>query len=723
MGGLVVLCSGVIPGFALPFLVEESWGFKLAAALCLGLVASAMSPAATIAVVHETGSKGPITDSVMGISILNNVIVVVLFAFGLSIAGVLAPEYYTAHSEHSVAATLATSIGGAAVLGGVLGIGLALYIRTLGKELLLIITGLCFTLTWVAQQTGIDPVLSFIVAGFVARNAFPKEEISLSRIITKLSLPVYVVFFFLAGAGLHIDAVIQLWPFALLLFGGRLLALYLGTRIGSNIGKGPEGLKSYGWLGFGAQAGIALSMAKALEHSFGETGLALETLAVAGVALNELCGPVLLKICLGIAGETQTQTTKSLAPPSQTEKDPPIASESAEVETPSDKLPEWIPESQPGLADPWGAPPTDHHKKVLRIYRNSRAELQSLVRDLRDGPVTSRRQIGRDFIAQLRREFLRYHRRCLVIARDPNTQRDDFIAKLASHRAQLAARWQDHILDRSAMANYRVEKEAIDDLIRAVDALIAGMPVSLVVPMDPELLQPHENDSVALRARMWMVRTKGGMGDRDPERSIEVENLARYTFGSELTDHLHQVAALLAVTDRHLMSRARNIFEVYRRSLAQAVQSEAFQPGSWDEVLNQVRKELEEEFDLALAEVDRLAEEAVRAASIALASPHQSFSNLLKIAGSPRLPPKAYQASKVYDQRVKAVERIHQGLESARGLSRGVGNGLAMELELVRLQTRVRSLIQDRAREFGRDLHGRAALQATQISRRTPQAH
>ena len=86
VGGVVILCSGIIPGFALPFLVDATWGFKLAAALCLGLVASAMSPAATIAIVHETKSKGPITDAVMGISILNNVIVVA----GLSVVRIWA---------------------------------------------------------------------------------------------------------------------------------------------------------------------------------------------------------------------------------------------------------------------------------------------------------------------------------------------------------------------------------------------------------------------------------------------------------------------------------------------------------------------------------------------------------------------------------------------------------------------------------------------------------
>jgi NhaP-type Na+/H+ or K+/H+ antiporter len=715
VGGVVILCSGIIPGFALPFLVDTPWGFKLAAALCLGLVASAMSPAATIAIVHETKSKGEITDAVLGISILNNVIVVILFALGLSVAGALAPEYYTAHSEHGIAATLATSIGGAALLGAALGMGLSYYIRMLGQELLLIITGLCFTLTWVAQQSGIDPVLAFIVAGFVARNAFPKEEISLRRIITKLSLPVYVVFFFLAGAGLHIDAVAQLWPFALLLFAGRLGALYVGTRVGGKVGGGPEGLQNFGWLGFGAQAGIALTMAKMLEHSFvGETGMALETIAVAGVALNELSGPIMLKVCLGMAGETNASVQMAVA---MTEEERPALAMTEEEteEAPNPKLPEWLPEPHPGQVDPWGDPMVGQDKKLLRLSRNLRADLQSMVRDLRTGPIAHRRDIGREFLSQLRREFLRFHRRCMVIARDPETTREAFLSKLASQRAQLAARWQDHILDRSALADYRPEKQAIQELTRAVDALIAGLPTQLLLPLDEHLLDALEEDPAGLRIRKWARRVQLSFDRDTPMRLVETEKLGRFTLGSELTVHIEQVAALLAVTDRHLMERARNIFEVYRRSLSQAVESKDFKPGRWDLVLTHVREEMEEEFDLAMAEVDRLADEAVRAASSSLAHPYRSFNALACIAGTPMLPSRAYQASKVYDKRVKAMARIESGLEASRELTRGVGNGLAMELELVRLQTRVRSLIQDRAQEFGRDLHGRISVQSGRV--------
>ncbi|MEC7242712.1 MAG: cation:proton antiporter, partial [Myxococcota bacterium] len=712
VGGGILLCSGLVPGLTLPFLVDAPWGYRLAAAVCLGLVASAMSPPTAIAVIRETKANGEMTDAVMGISVLNNVVVAGLFALGLTLAGALAPDIYTAHNEHGLGASIAQNIGGAALFGGILGLGIAAYIRFLGRELMLIITGLCFTLTWAAHQAGVDPILSFLVAGFVARNAFPNEEVSLSRVIAKLSLPVYVVFFFLVGAGLHLSAIPDLWSIALLLFGARLLALYLGTRVGATVGGGSENLKRYGWLGFGAQAGIALSMAKVLEGSFGEAGVALETLAVAGIALNEIFGPVLLKIGLGMAGETRakqgmTQRTAREEPVAETETES-IPEDSAPLEA-------WLPESGSHTSDPWETEKKSPHKDIARISRNLRAELQSMVRDLRAGPIASRRETGLDFISQLRREFLRFHRRCMVLAQDPTTEESLFLSTLSRQRSQLAARWQDHILDRAALADYRPEKRALNKLTAAVDSTCGALPTVLTVPMDPELLENRTEDSPKTRLSKRLARLSNILSSSPGERLVEVEKIARFSLGSELSQQLEQVAGLLAVTDRHLMSRARNIFEAYRHSMDAAISSERFEKRDWESLLQHVREEMEEEFTLATSEIDRLADEAVRAASGALASPYQNFVSLLEVAGSPECPPSHYQASKVYDQRLKAMTRIETGLEAARVLSRGVGNKLAMELELLRLQTRVHSLIHEKAQEFERDLHGRVVIQTARI--------
>ena len=714
VGGAVLLCSGGIPGLTIPILEGAPWSHRLSAALLLGLVASAVSPPAALAVIRETKAKGEMSETVMGLSVLNNAVVALLFAAALSAVGLLAPEITANVLESSPPRdTLFREIGMATGYGLLLGLGLAAYIRFLGRELVLIIIGLCFTLTWAAHQTDVDPFLSFLVAGVVARNTIHSEERSFAQSLSRLSLPVYVVFFFLTGAALQLSAIADLWGVVLLLFGARLVALYLGTAAGATLGGGSESLRRLGWMGFGAQAGIALSLTAILEQNFGELGLALGTVAVATIALNELAGPALLKVSLRWADETQKST--GLLPQSEFPEEPDPTAEEVSGGEDVDAPEAWLPE--PGLqsADPWAVEKQSPHKALAKLSRNLRAELQSMVRDLRSGPIAARRETGLDFISQLRREFLRFHRRCMVLAQDPATDESLFLSTLSRQRSQLAARWQDHILDRAALADYRPEQRALNKLIAAVDTACGGLPAVLSVPMDSELLKHRAEDSIRVSLSKQFARLGNTLSSSDGERLVEAEKLARFSLGSELSQQLEQVAGLLAVTDRHLMSRARNIFEVYRQSMDAAIASERFKEREWESLLQHVRDEMEEEFTLANSEISRLADEAVRAASGALANPYQNFLALLDVAGSPECPPSSYQASKVYDRRIKAMTRIETGLEAARVLSRGVGNKLAMELELLRLQTRVHSLIQEKAQEFERDLHGRVVIQTARI--------
>jgi Kef-type K+ transport system membrane component KefB len=710
IGAVVLLSSGIIPGFSLPFLVDTPWGFRIATALCIGLIGAAMSPAATIAIVHESHAKGPVTDAVMGISVLNNVVVVVLFTLALAISQILAPEFMHASSHGSVIGELATKIGGAAVLGVVLGASISLYIRYLAAELLLIVVGLAFTVTWVATSVGIDPVLAFITAGFTARNLFPNEEIALSRIISKLSMPIYVVFFFLAGAGLHIDAVLQMWVFALLFFVTRLGALWVGTRVGTRLADGPKIIADHGWLGFGAQAGIALSMAKALEHAFGDTGLALETLAVAGIALNELVGPVLLKVCLGLAGETNSeQALPQMSDETQITNQIELTEEGVAT-----KLPEWQPEPHSERKDPFADKPPFSDRELITISRAVKADLSSLVSDLRSGIITNNRDASRLFIGQLRREFLRTHRRCSVSASNPDCKSKDFKFELEQHQSDLSLRWQDLILDKTASTNFKDVRNSFEMILNRIDDLIASFPDRVVVPMEAALWTPQEDDTFKISLKKRLIRARRTLG-ADVQRTVEVGKVGRYIFDQAIGEHLEQVIGLMAMVDRHAVDKAQSLFEIYRQSIERHLPKEETSCEERAERLQNIRDEMEEEFDSALEEADRLSDETVRVANTALGRPYKELLRLLNITGSPMDPNRRYRASKVYDSRVRSVGRIENGLTHALAITRSTGSALAMELELTRLTIRVKEVLSRRASEFARDLNGRIARQGERV--------
>ena len=704
IGGLAWVLSGSIDGFVLPFMVDQPHEVRVAAAVILAVIGAAMSPAASIAIVHETQSRGPVTDTVLGVSVLNNVVVVVLFAVAISILG---PTFGASPSEQGLGLELLVKIGGAVVLGGAMGGGIALVTRWIGGELLLILTGLCFGITFLAGEIGVDPLLAFLFAGFIVRNfTRPAAHEQLKGAVDRLSMPIYVVFFFIAGAHLDLHGLVDSVAFAGVLFAGRMGALWLGTAAGSKVGQGPDALTRWGFLGFGAQAGIALAMATAIS-SYGGVATDLATMAVAGIALNEMVGPVLLKIGLGVAKEIPASDDPTL-------DDEFTLAEDATLEL-DQRLPEWLPEPGHTHFDPWGEPPDVTWRKLLEISRNLKGDLQQLTREVRSGSTRSRRQTAQQFLGQLRREFLRYHRRLQVKASDPETTPLEMARAIRDSRAQLARTWEDHILDRAASVDFRVEAQVLQDMLRAIDRLVDAMPSATEVPMEDRLFTRDEGDTAWTATGKALGRAARAVGLGAPMRIVELRPIARYTLSGHAPMHLGELAGLMALSERHLLARTRNVFEVLRRSEDALLAHEDFKPQAWCPLLDLLREELDEEFQLAQREGDRLADETVRVAAAALGRPYKQFNRALAIAGTPALRSRHYRFSKVYAAREQAVVELLAGLQHAHALTRGVAAGMAMELQLVRLRDSARDAVDAHADVLERDLSGKVVLQLSRI--------
>ncbi len=702
LGGLVWLLSGPIDGFAVPFLVEQPTEVKVAAAVLLAVIGSAMSPAASIAIVHETNAKGPVTDTVLGVSVLNNVVVVVLFAVAMSVVGTsLGAE----PSEQGLAVELLLKIGGSVLLGGALGVGVTACIRWVGQEFLLILAGLCFGVTWLAGLIGVDPLLSFLFAGFVVRN-FTRAHGTLKAAVDRLSLPIYVVFFFLAGAHLDLRGLGESAAFAALLFAARLASLYAGTAAGSILARGPRIFSRWGFLGFGAQAGIALAMATAISQ-LGDTGASLATMAVAGIAINEMFGPVLLKVTLGLAGETQREDDPTLS------EDYSLAEDAtAEIDRP---LPEWLPEPGHTHFDPWGEPPLVSWRRLLELSRELKAELQHLTRELRSSTTARRRRSAQDFLSQLRREMLRYHRRLTAKASDPNTTPEDMAQAVRESRRRLATSWENHILDRAATVDFRHEHEVLLELVRAIDKAVDALPQATEVPYEDGFLRPLEGDSRLVRASKLLARGVRGLGLGHDLRVVEIRPLARYTLSGHAPQHLGELAGLMALSERHLLARTRNVFELLRRSEDNLLEHEDFVAEKWESLLALLLEEIEEEFQIAQREVDRLADETVRVAAAAVGRPYKQFNRFLGTAGTPSLTTRDYRFSKVYSARKEALEELGTGLAHSRDLTRAIANGMAMELQLLCLRDLAEDAVDQHGHQLERELHGRVVVQLGRI--------
>jgi Kef-type K+ transport system membrane component KefB len=282
------------------FLSGMGPGAVVAVGLLLGVVTSARSPSTTIGVITETRAEGPLTDLIVGMTVILDVFILILIAFIVPVARTLSipGESFSLLFAKRLFLELFGSIG----VGVFFGFLTSSYIRWVGGYLPLFLIAAGFVGSMVCRHYHLEPLLAFMITGFIIEN-FTVRGDDLIKGLEKSALPVYVVFFALSGASIDLGALVAMWPLALVLVFVRAGAFYAGTMAASGIVPAVKPYARSMWLGFLSQAGVTIGIATIIERSFA-WGSELKTLILAVVAVNQLIGPVTLKFLLDKKGET-----------------------------------------------------------------------------------------------------------------------------------------------------------------------------------------------------------------------------------------------------------------------------------------------------------------------------------------------------------------------------------------------------------------------------------
>jgi Kef-type K+ transport system membrane component KefB len=170
-------------------------------ALLLGITLVAQSPAVVVALHKETAADGPLTNVVLGVVVLADLLVIFLFTVTTALATAL---HGGSADAWGVARTLGWELLGSAAVGLVLGGVLSLYLRKVPGGIALFILALTFVIAEVGLRLHLDPLIIALTVGLFVRNVSEGGE-RLHHGIEGGSLPIYVVFFAVAGAGIHLD--------------------------------------------------------------------------------------------------------------------------------------------------------------------------------------------------------------------------------------------------------------------------------------------------------------------------------------------------------------------------------------------------------------------------------------------------------------------------------------------------------------------------------------
>src|SRR6266700_145480 len=244
--------------------------------------------------------RGPVARALLGITVVKDVAVALLFALVLALGKALTSA---GALNVAVAGTAILQLVGSAAAGTLLGYALGQYLGLVRRDSAVFLVATAFVAAEVARLTHLETLIIALAAGFYLENFAPAEGERLRRELKRGSLPVYVAFFALTGAGLRVGVLADLWPWILLLVSLRLVGLRYGLLWAGRHSSVTPVLARHGWLGLISQAGMALGLAQLARRAFPEWGVSLETLIVAMIGVHEVAGPICFRAALVRAGE------------------------------------------------------------------------------------------------------------------------------------------------------------------------------------------------------------------------------------------------------------------------------------------------------------------------------------------------------------------------------------------------------------------------------------
>lgn len=277
------------------FLILFLFGIPFEVSLLLAGISTATDPAATLDVVREYRAKGTFTDTLLGIVAIDDVLGLLLF----SLLSVIVQSVGGQVGAVQILTTAAWEIGGAVLLGVLLGWPMAYLSGRIrpGEATQAETLGLVLLCTGLAVWLEVSYLLAAMVLGTVVAN-FCKHCDRPFHAIEEVEWPFLILFFLLAGAALHIDAIGQVGLLGLGYIFLRVAGRIIGSWVGGILGK--TDLKINQWMGIALlpQAGVAIAMVLLASQRFPELKDILLPVILGSTVIFELTGPILTRLAL-----------------------------------------------------------------------------------------------------------------------------------------------------------------------------------------------------------------------------------------------------------------------------------------------------------------------------------------------------------------------------------------------------------------------------------------
>jgi len=211
----------------LPFLQGLADSRLFFVALLFAVVLTVNSPMVTLALLTETRASGPLARTTLGVVLVADVVIILLFtgAFSLAQASLGGATAGALEILLRLLREVLGSLAAGALIGGVL----SLYLRFVKRELAVFAVVVVFATAAAAQALHFEVLLSLLLAGFLVENVAPVRAEPLVGVLHQMAVPVFVIFFAMAGAELRLQEFAALWPLILVVAMARMGAIFGST--------------------------------------------------------------------------------------------------------------------------------------------------------------------------------------------------------------------------------------------------------------------------------------------------------------------------------------------------------------------------------------------------------------------------------------------------------------------------------------------------------------
>lgn len=287
---------------------------KLYLGVLLGALASATAPAATVDVIWEYKARGILTTTIFAIVAMDDALALILYGF----SSVYAKSIMLGH-EFSFLSTIVAplmELGLSLGLGIVMGIIMTFVFRRVHEvrekdQFLAFSIGAILITVGIASIFKLDNILATMALGTTIVNINPKRSKSVFEATSRITAPIYVIFFVLVGARLDLHVMAKVGFIGLVYLILRTAGKYAGSYIGAVVSKADIKVRKYLGLCLFSQAGIAIGLAIAIYQSYSKLGPEGEEVAsivlstiTATTFVVQMIGPPMVKFGLTKAGET-----------------------------------------------------------------------------------------------------------------------------------------------------------------------------------------------------------------------------------------------------------------------------------------------------------------------------------------------------------------------------------------------------------------------------------